>query len=228
VQQTTSEALEVYGDASTAPRAPHAAADRWLSPSLVVCSALAWGCGSRAVSTLDDALPPQHIVVEPCARRVAEITALGVDVDLAARKPSATVKRFLVDLRIRNYAMGVWLVLGEENFPTRLNEAEVGSNGLWLFDGNARANARWLAPGSEITLERLKVSSSYSEFPVTLGDIQIDGLTPRRWVQQGGQVDRRSTDGETTVPAEFFVECTTWIDLPFTSPGNVRTPTSEG
>jgi hypothetical protein len=188
-------------------------AHRWLCRSLVAFLLVVVGCGSRAVSPSDDALPPQQIVVEPCARGVAKITALGVKVDPGAHKPSSTVKHFLVDLHVRNHALGMWLLVDEEDFPTRLNEAGVGSEGLWFFNGNARTHARWLAPGSEVTLVGLKVSSSYPEFPVTLGVIQIDGLTPRSWVQQGGEVDRRRTDGRTTVPAEFIVECTTWIDL---------------
>ena len=196
--------------------------------SLVACVASVSGCGSSAGAS-DEALFPQQVVVEPCARGVAQITALGVKADPFSYKPSYEVRHFLVDLRIRNYALGVWLVVDGNDFPTRLNEVNVGSNGLWSFDGNAHADARWIEPGSEVTLDGLKVSTSYPEFPVTLGVIQIDGLSPRSWVKQGGQVGRRGTERGTTVPSHFFVQCTTWIDLSPATPGDdVRTPTTDG
>jgi len=176
------------------------------------------GCGSGVDAKSDEALFPQQIVVEPCARGVAQVTALGVKVDPFPHKPSYEMRHFLVDLRIQNYALGVWLVVDGDDFPTRLDEVEVGANGLWSFDGNAHADARWIAPGAEVTLEGLKVSTTYSEFPVTLGVIHIDGLSPQGWVKQGGHVGRRSAERGTTVPSNFLVECTTWIDLPSKTP----------
>jgi hypothetical protein len=48
---------------------------------------------------------------------------------------------------------------------------------------------------------------------VILARISVDNRTPQRWVEEGGQVDRRFAFGGKRVPLAIDVECVSWFDV---------------
>lgn len=107
-----------------------------------------------------------------------------------------------------------WLIADDDTFPTAVEAVYQTPEGTWAFSGEEYAVAHWLGPSSRVTLKSVKVST-YKDgpIPVILGSVTIDGMSPRKWVRQGGDEWSRDTDGGARVPARFHSVCATWFDV---------------
>lgn len=196
-------------------------------------TAIATACGGLVLTNCAHTHPaaendtqfPRRIVTPTCAHAQPPITLelLRVVRDSQPRKPSASVRNYLVDLRIRRKDReDLWLLVNEETFPSALDavaanvavatirRAPQRPRQAWWFTGNDIACAYPLGSASESWFQNLEIGTSTAQIPVTLGTIEVDGLSPEEWVRQTGG---RKRDDEPRAVVDFAAYCTTWIDI---------------
>jgi hypothetical protein len=156
------------------------------------------------------------------------LDVLRIRHDVTPGTSSPRVPRLRVDIRVQvRDTRSLWLLIGDDTFPSGVNQVTRASDGAWWFEGGSRVEAIWLGPLADVTFTSWQITGGWT--PFVLGVIEIGGTTPQEWVQQGGQFDRRSTRAR--VAAHIDVVCATWVDLRETSdprasgsrsPGNVE------
>lgn len=194
--------------------------------------AIAVGCSTVAITGCtpavdDNPLFPDRIVTPLCANAHPPILieVLRAVRDPQARKPSADVRYYLVDLRIRRKDReDLWLLVNQETFPSAVdsvtpNVADHRVFGeprrppeVWRFVGNDIVRAYPLGRAAESSFENLEVGTGDSEIPVTFGTIEVADVSPREWVRRTGGRQPNAAD-EPRAPADFEPHCTTWIDV---------------
>ena len=105
------------------------------------------------------------------------------------------------------------MIVDHETFPSGAHEVAKMPDGSWLFSGNDIVFARWLGRSADVTIKDLNVRSAGQKVPVLLGLIEVESMSPPRWVEQGGLGDNRRTFGENLVHAGVEVVCATWFDI---------------
>lgn len=199
-------------------------------------AAIAFGCGAMALNGCahsgraveDDSEFATRIVTPFCADAIPSVALemQRVSPDLRARKPSKDVRHYFVDLRIqRRDLMDLWLLVDEDTFPSavdsahsdagepgELNEPPHEPRATWWFLGNDIVRAWPLGTASERSFMNLDVSTGDTRIPVSLGTIDIEGLSPQQWVRQTGGRQPKDAD-HPRARASFEPHCTTWFEL---------------
>jgi hypothetical protein len=190
----------------------NAAAGRWdAHPALLaaVLLAMTTGCAAETIVVRDDLSQAHRIVAPPCTAPTSRVEVLKVRPE-PARTSSLNVERLLVDLRVQvRDPRQLWLLVGDDMFPSGVSEVSRSVDDDWRFVGTTTSKAKWLGPTTDVTFTNRQVARGWT--PFILGVIEVDGVTPLRWVQQGGRFDSRTS--KESVPARIDVVCATWIDL---------------
>jgi hypothetical protein len=171
------------------------------------------GCTASGTAR-DDMDFPERIVVPPCEARRSRVALSKVTPDHSPRKPSLGLEHFLIDLRVEVLdSQDLWLLVDHDSFPSGVQEVTRLENDNWVFSGNDIVHARWLGRSANLPIENVQVSTSDRRTPVVLGAIEIENLSPQRWVREGGRSDHRVTRGRRLVHSGIDVVCATWFDL---------------
>ncbi len=166
-------------------------------------------CAAERIVVRDDLSQAHRIVAPPCTAPTSRVEVLKVRPE-PGRKPSLNVQRLLVDVRVQaRDPRALWLLIGDDMFPAGVSQVSRSTDDEWDFVGTTTSQAKWLGPATDVTFTNRQVAQGWT--PFILGVIEVDGVTPLRWVQQGGQFDSRTS--KERVPVRLDVVCATWIDL---------------
>ena len=167
------------------------------------------GCATEKNVVHDDLSQAYRIVAPPCTAPTSRVEVLKVRPD-PVHKPSLNVERLLVDLRVQvRDPRELWLLIGDDMFPSGVSEVSRSADDDWRFVGTTTSKAKWLGPLTDVTFTNRQVARGWT--PFVLGVIEVDGVTPLHWVQQGGRFDSRAR--KERAPVHVDVVCATWIDL---------------
>jgi hypothetical protein len=167
------------------------------------------GCAARREFPSPDLSLGQRIAVRTCDEDGARVELIGAEPDTFHYKPMLEREHYLVDLRARSDAES-WLIVNDEAAPTGVDSVSGAATG-WLL-GDLRAY--FIPRAGDLTLRDLHVNvGDGDKLPVVLARISVDGRTPQRWVEEGGEVDHRVTFGRKLVPLTIEVECVSWFDV---------------
>jgi hypothetical protein len=186
---------------------------RW---TVAVLSAGALGMAAGGCVVRREFPPPdlglgQRIAVPPCDESGTRVELIGAKPDPFHYKPMVDRENYLVDLRAHSDAES-WLIVDHDAAPTGIDSVSKDAPGSgWLLGD---LSAHLIPRGGDLTLKDLHVNVGMDgRLPALLARISVDGRRPQRWVEEGGEVDHRTTFGRKLVPLTIEVECVSWFDL---------------
>jgi len=149
--------------------------------------------------------------VPPCDESGARVELLGARPDPFHYKPMIDRENYLVDLRAHSAAES-WLIVNDDTASSGIDSVskDAQGTGWWLGD----LPAHFIPRAGDLTVSDLHVNvGKDGKLPAVLARISVDGRTPQRWVEEGGEVDHRFTFGRKLVPLTIEVECVSWFDV---------------
>jgi hypothetical protein len=169
------------------------------------------GCAARREFPPPDLSLDQRIAVRQCDENGARVELIGAEPDTFHYKPTLDREHYLVELRARSDAES-WLIVNDDAAPTGVDSvSKDGQGNGWLLGD---LPAHFIPRGGDLTVNELHVNvGNDGKLPVLLARISVDGRTPQRWVEEGGEVDHRTTFGRKLVPLTIEVECVSWFDV---------------
>lgn len=120
-------------------------------------------------------------------------------------------ENYLVDIRARSDAEA-WLIIDQDVASSGVDSVYEDAQGAGWLLGDLQA--QFIPRAGDLTVKKLHVNvGKDGKLSAVLASISVDGKTPQRWLEEGGEVDHRFTFGGKLVPLEIEVRCVTWFDL---------------
>ena len=169
------------------------------------------GCAVRREFPPPDLSLGQQIAVRPCDEDGARVELVGVRLDPFKWKPMIDREHYLVDLRAHSDAEG-WLIVNHDVAPTGIDSVIKEEQGSGWSLGDLEAH--FIQRAGDLTVKDLLVSVGKDDkLPAILARISVDGKTPQRWAEEGGEPGHRVSFGRKLVPFTIDVKCVSWFDL---------------
>jgi hypothetical protein len=124
-------------------------------------------------------------------------------------------EHYLVDLRAVTDAE-TWLIVNQDVAPSGVDSVNKEAQGSGWVLGDLEAH--FIQRASDLTVKDLQVNVGKGDkLPAVLARISVDGKTPQRWAEEGGEAGHRVAFGRKRVPFTIDVKCVSWFDLHATS-----------